>query len=78
MGVFQPPPRMGGRGFVWHCDVVHVIHVACRVLCRELGPSSLRLVEAFGIPDHLAASPIASDWAEYNKVDNRGELLGEF
>lgn len=33
-------------------------------------------VDAFGIPDHLLATPIAGDWEAYNRVDNRGELLG--
>ena len=31
-------------------------------------------VEAFGIPDHLVAAPIAADWESYNATDNRGEL----
>ena len=31
-------------------------------------------VDAFGIPDHLVAAPIAADWEAYNAVDNRGEL----
>lgn len=73
---------MGGDNVEGLSVMVHVSHMACwlgcRELCRQLGPSSLRLVDAFGIPDHLVASPIASDWAEYNKVDNKGELLGEF
>jgi acyl-CoA oxidase len=64
----------GHVGPMWLTSMVPV----GRELCRELGPSSLRLVDAFGIPDHLVAAPIASDWAEYNKTDNRGELLGDF
>ncbi|KAK9845389.1 hypothetical protein WJX81_005334 [Elliptochloris bilobata] len=48
-----------------------------RALCGELAPSSQKLVEAFGIPDHLVAAPIATNWEAYNAVDNRGELLGE-
>jgi hypothetical protein len=31
-------------------------------------------VDAFGIPDHLVAAPIAGDWETYNARDNRGEL----
>ncbi len=31
-------------------------------------------VDAFGIPDHLVAAPIAGDWESYNAGDNRGEL----
>lgn len=49
-----------------------------RLLCTRLGGSCLALVEAFGIPDHLVAAPIAGDWVEYNAVDNRGELFGPF
>lgn len=45
-------------------------------LCRTLGAESVALVEAFGIPEHLLAAPIASDWVTYNAVDNQGELTG--
>ena len=38
---------------------------------------SQAVVEAFGIPDHLVAAPIAGDWERYNRVDNKGELTGE-
>ena len=31
-------------------------------------------IDAFGIPDHLVAAPLAGDWETYNAVDNRGEL----
>ncbi|KAK9829677.1 hypothetical protein WJX72_007299 [[Myrmecia] bisecta] len=47
-----------------------------RELCKELAPVSQQIIEAFGIPDHLIAAPIAADWTEYNKVDNQGELIG--
>jgi len=33
---------------------------APRALCNELAPCSQKLVDAFGIPDHLVAAPIAS------------------
>lgn len=45
-----------------------------RVLCREIAPYSISLVQAFGIPDHLLNAPIAQDWITYNTVDNQGEL----
>lgn len=45
-------------------------------LCREVGSEAVSLVDAFGIPDHLLAAPIAADWVKYNRVDNRGELTG--
>ncbi|KAL3161452.1 hypothetical protein ABBQ32_010335 [Trebouxia sp. C0010 RCD-2024] len=47
-----------------------------RDLCNELGPSGQKLCDSFGIPDHLIAAPIATNWVEYNKVDNQGELYG--
>ena len=47
-----------------------------RALCAELAPSSQRIIDAFGIPSHLVAAPIAADWERYNKVDNQGELIG--
>lgn len=49
---------------------------AARELCRDLSAQMLTLVEAFGIPEHLVAAPIAGDWETYNKTDNRGELAG--
>ena len=45
-----------------------------RKLCSALAPHSLSLVAGFGYPDHIIAAPIASDWIEYNKYDNQGEL----
>jgi acyl-CoA oxidase len=42
----------------------------------ELAPRSQQLVDAFGIPDHLLAAPIAGDWERYNSLDNQGELVG--
>lgn len=33
---------------------------APRSLCNELAPCSQKLVDAFGIPDHLVAAPIAT------------------
>jgi hypothetical protein len=45
-------------------------------LCKELAPLSQRYVDAFGIPKHLVAAPIAFDWEEFNKVDNVGEVDG--
>lgn len=47
-----------------------------RALCHELAPYSSRLVDAFGIPDHILAAPLAADWEAFNASDNRGEVLG--
>jgi acyl-CoA oxidase len=51
-----------------------------RRLCAELTPSSLALIESFGLPEEMLQSPIASDWVGYNAYDNQGELQtdGEF
>ena len=35
-----------------------------RRLCAELAPNSLALIEAFGLPEEMLQSPIASDWVE--------------
>jgi len=45
-----------------------------RRLCAELAPSSLALIESFGLPEEMLQSPIASDWIGYNTGDNQGEL----
>lgn len=47
-----------------------------RDLCHELAPLSSRLIDAFGIPAHVLAAPLAGDWEAYNAADNRGEVLG--
>ena len=49
---------------------------ALRALCAGLAPHYRLLVDSFGIPDYLVASPIAADWSLYNEGDNRGEVLG--
>jgi len=45
-----------------------------RRLCAEIAPSSLGLIESFGLPEEMLQSPIASDWIGYNAYDNQGEL----
>lgn len=54
------------------------VPLAVRRLVGEVGPSAQSLIEAFGIPDHLVAAPIAGDWERYNAVDNQGEMIGRF
>eukprot|EP01116_Phalansterium_solitarium_P001542 TRINITY_DN11350_c0_g1_i1.p1 TRINITY_DN11350_c0_g1~~TRINITY_DN11350_c0_g1_i1.p1 ORF type:complete len:643 (+),score=249.91 TRINITY_DN11350_c0_g1_i1:115-2043(+) len=49
---------------------------AVRARCAALSPYALPLVDAFGIPDSVAAAPIATNWAKYNEVDNQGEVRG--
>jgi len=44
-----------------------------RRLCAGLAPDALAICEAFGLSERLLEAPIASDWVEYNKVDNKGE-----
>lgn len=50
---------------------------AVRSSVSQIGPQAQAIVEAFGIPDHLVAAPIAGDWERYNRVDNKGELIGD-
>eukprot|EP01126_Amoeba_proteus_P024414 TRINITY_DN2460_c0_g1_i16.p1 TRINITY_DN2460_c0_g1~~TRINITY_DN2460_c0_g1_i16.p1 ORF type:complete len:610 (-),score=145.67 TRINITY_DN2460_c0_g1_i16:255-2084(-) len=48
-----------------------------RGLCAELGPQILEIVNyGFGIPDYALQAPIASNWAQFNEGDNRGEVKG--
>lgn len=51
--------------------------MSCRELCARLAAHGQQLVDAFGIPEHLVAAPIAADWETYNVTDNQGELIGE-
>jgi len=50
---------------------------AVRAAVDDAGHGAQDVVDAFGVPDHLIAAPIAGDWERYNVVDNRGELFGE-
>lgn len=52
------------------------VAAAARELCRDLSAQMTTLVDAFGIPEHLVAAPIAGDWEAYNVGDNRGEIAG--
>lgn len=47
---------------------------AVRAGVKALAPAVPSLVAGFGIPPHLIAAPIASDWEAYNAGDNQGEL----
>lgn len=53
------------------------VPVAIRKLCSLLAPHSQSLVNSFGIPAHLVAAPIASDWESFNLIDNKGEIVGD-
>ena len=44
------------------------------VLCRELAPQSMAIVDSFGLTNNMLSAPIALDWVEYNSYDNQGEL----
>ena len=59
---------------LWPCVQ---IQEEVKVLCREVGTQAVAIVEAFGIPDHLLAAPIAADWAKFNAIDNQGELTND-
>ena len=44
-------------------------------LCAELAPDALAICQSFGLSERLLEAPIASDWVEYNRSDNRGEHI---
>eukprot|EP00803_Ostreobium_quekettii_P004024 evm.model.scf_590.4 EVM.evm.TU.scf_590.4 scf_590:26976-29367(+) len=58
------------------CWAGKVVPEGVRALCKEMGIQCGRLVQGFGIPEHLLVTPITRDWAKYNEVDNKGEVLG--
>jgi hypothetical protein len=35
----------------------------------------LRLVEVFGVPEHLQNAPASADWSKFNETDNQGFLF---
>jgi len=41
---------------------------------KVLHPWTLKIVNSFGIPEHLLTSPIAQDYVDYNSRPNQGEL----
>jgi len=48
-----------------------------RALCKSIAPFALALVQGFGIPAHLCVAPIAANWVEFNRGDNRGEVKSD-
>jgi acyl-CoA oxidase len=63
--------------FASHLQAGKAMPAAVRSSVSQIGPQAQAIVEAFGIPDHLVAAPIAGDWERYNRVDNKGELIGD-
>jgi len=57
-----------------HPKVGAGVSAAAAQLCTALGPHTLQLVEAFGIPEEMLSAPIARDWVQYNAYDNQGEV----
>ena len=53
--------RAPASGF--HLKKTQVIEISQR-LCAELTPTSLGLIESFGLPEEMLQSPIASDWVK--------------
>lgn len=47
---------------------------ALRTACHAVGANMVAWTDAFGIPPHLVAAPIAGDWEGFNATDNRGEI----
>eukprot|EP00842_Homolaphlyctis_polyrhiza_P004901 jgi/Hompol1/5411/HPOL_001993-RA len=47
-----------------------------RQLIKEFAPYTKNVVTALGLKPWMVFAPIANDWAEYNRVDNKGELVG--
>ena len=57
-------------------EVASHVPERARALCSQLSHNWKTIIEAFDIPENLIAAPIASDWIQYNLVDNRGEVVG--
>ena len=63
-----------GSGLMTPTEAGQLVEVSQR-LCAEMAPDALAICEAFGLSERLLEAPIASDWVEYNRVDNQGEHL---
>ena len=50
------------------------VGVCLRECLSELHPYALKLVNSFGIPEHLLTSPIAQDYVDFNSRPNQGEI----
>jgi hypothetical protein len=46
------------------------IHEEVAMLCHEVRPHTLGLVESWGLPRHLLG-PIAFDWVAYNAYEEK-------
>ncbi|VVU95366.1 Acyl-CoA oxidase [seawater metagenome] len=44
-------------------------------LNNKLGDIASDLTAGFGIPDWMHHAPIANNWQEYNKIENKGEII---
>ncbi|CAG8523758.1 4767_t:CDS:2, partial [Dentiscutata heterogama] len=49
-----------------------------RELVAELAPLSMKIIETLGVDPRVLYAPIASQWAKFNEIDNRGEILKDF
>lgn len=47
-------------------QVGRLVPETVRGLVMRVAPHAQQLVNAFGIPDHLVAAPIAANWERYN------------
>jgi len=48
-----------------------------RALCSELSNGVMAVVDALGADKRILYAPIADNWEEYNRGDNRGELVAK-
>jgi len=46
-----------------------------REIVKDIAPYSIQLVDVLGVDPRVLYAPIANDWAKYNEIDNRGELV---
>eukprot|EP00475_Leptophrys_vorax_P021233 TRINITY_DN28959_c0_g1_i1.p1 TRINITY_DN28959_c0_g1~~TRINITY_DN28959_c0_g1_i1.p1 ORF type:complete len:697 (+),score=43.19 TRINITY_DN28959_c0_g1_i1:315-2405(+) len=56
-------------------EQAQAVHDEVVLLCKELRPHALPLVEAFGLPDHILG-PIAFDWVDFESWKNVGQDAG--
>ena len=61
------------RGYIGKNAAVG-LGVECREALNKLHPYTLKLVNSFGIPEHLLTSPVAQDYIDYNSRPNKGEI----
>lgn len=55
-------------------DAVKLVDGEVNSAVKKLAPSALKIVNSFGIPEHMIRAPMAEDYVKYNEGTWHGEV----